>query len=102
MHGVPQPRRNFVLGLTTLQMNREHDYGKFRDNQLRVLEHLGVLRVNWVKNMKDALRAEGRSRGMTETQVEDCTYGSRRTTAASANPWFRRSSGSLRTNTRGS
>jgi glucose/arabinose dehydrogenase len=61
---------NFVLGLTTLQMNREHDYGKFRDNQLRVLEHLGVLRVNWVKNMRDTLRAEGRSRGMTETQAD--------------------------------
>ena len=38
---------NFVLGLTTLQMNREHDYGKVRDNQLRVLEHLGMLRLNW-------------------------------------------------------
>jgi len=29
-----------------------------------------VLRVNWVKNMKDALRAEGRSRGMTEAQAD--------------------------------
>jgi uncharacterized repeat protein (TIGR03806 family) len=38
---------NFVLGLTELQMNKEHDYGGVRDNQLRVLEHLGVLRVNW-------------------------------------------------------
>ena len=61
---------NYVLGLTTLQMNREHDYGKFRDNQLRVLERLGALRVNWVQNMKDALRAEGRTRGMTDAQVE--------------------------------
>src|SRR5262245_30309421 len=36
----------FVLGLNTLQMNREHDYGGVRANQLRTLEHLGVLRVN--------------------------------------------------------
>src|SRR5262249_61906445 len=37
---------NWVLGLTTLQMNREHDYGGFRANQLRTLEHLGVFRVS--------------------------------------------------------
>jgi mono/diheme cytochrome c family protein len=35
----------FVLGLTTLQMNRAHDYGGVRANQLRTLEHLGVFRV---------------------------------------------------------
>ena len=35
----------FVLGLSTLQMNREHDYGGVRANQLRTLEHLGVFRV---------------------------------------------------------
>jgi uncharacterized repeat protein (TIGR03806 family) len=35
----------FVLGLNTLQMNREHDYGGVRANQLRTLEHLGVFRV---------------------------------------------------------
>ncbi len=53
---------NFVLGLQTGQMNRDHDYGgAFHsspvdgspviggtvDNQLRVLERLGLLRVNW-------------------------------------------------------
>ena len=25
-------------------MNKEHDYGGVRDNQLRVLEHLGLLK----------------------------------------------------------
>ncbi|MGE5193354.1 MAG: PQQ-dependent sugar dehydrogenase [Deltaproteobacteria bacterium] len=35
----------FVLGLNTLQMNRAHDYGGVRANQLRTLEHLGVFRV---------------------------------------------------------
>jgi glucose/arabinose dehydrogenase len=62
---------NFVLGLTTLQMNREHDYGKVRDNQLRVLEHLGMLRLNWGQKIQDDLRAEARSRGMTEAQAEE-------------------------------
>jgi uncharacterized repeat protein (TIGR03806 family) len=32
----------WVLGLNTLQMNKDHDYGEVTDNQLRTLEHLGV------------------------------------------------------------
>ena len=35
----------FVLGLNTLQMNKDHDYGGGRvANQLRTLEHLGVFK----------------------------------------------------------
>jgi uncharacterized repeat protein (TIGR03806 family) len=33
---------NFVLGLSELQMNKEHDYGGVQDNQLRTLEHMGI------------------------------------------------------------
>lgn len=36
---------NWVLGLSELQMNKEHDYGGVVDNQLRTLEHLGVFKV---------------------------------------------------------
>ena len=35
---------NYVLGLSTLQMNRDHDYGGRVDNQLRTLEHLELLK----------------------------------------------------------
>src|SRR5438477_613135 len=38
---------NFVLGLTEAQMNKDHQYRSVTDNQLRVLEHLGLLEVNW-------------------------------------------------------
>jgi uncharacterized repeat protein (TIGR03806 family) len=34
---------NFVLGPTSLQMNRDHDYGGVMANQLTVLDQLGVL-----------------------------------------------------------
>ena len=50
---------NWVLGLTTLQMNRDHDYGGIRDNQLRTLEHLGVFRVSeaaHIDEIKDRVR----------------------------------------------
>ena len=62
---------NFVLGLTTPQMNLERVYGKIRDNQLRVLEHLGILRLNWKQKIEDDLRAEARSRGMKEGEMDD-------------------------------
>jgi glucose/arabinose dehydrogenase len=34
---------NWVLGLTELQLNKEHDYAGVRDNQLRTLQHIGVV-----------------------------------------------------------
>jgi uncharacterized repeat protein (TIGR03806 family) len=37
---------NFVLGPTDLQMDREHDYGGTRENQLATLNRLGVL-ADW-------------------------------------------------------
>lgn len=40
---------NFVLGLSTLQMNRDHDYGEHVDNQLRTFEHIGLLRDKLTK-----------------------------------------------------
>lgn len=39
---------NYVLGLCEVQMNKEHTYPNGRtDNQLRVLEHLGLFNVSW-------------------------------------------------------
>ncbi|MBI3468967.1 MAG: PQQ-dependent sugar dehydrogenase [Planctomycetes bacterium] len=32
----------YTLGVTTLQMNKDHDYGGVVDNQLRTLEHIGI------------------------------------------------------------
>jgi mono/diheme cytochrome c family protein len=43
---------NYVLGLSEMQMNKDHTYPNGRtDNQLRVLEHLGMLNVNWVSEV---------------------------------------------------
>jgi glucose/arabinose dehydrogenase len=36
----------FVLGLSQLQMNRDHDYHGVKANQLRTLESLGMIRFN--------------------------------------------------------
>jgi mono/diheme cytochrome c family protein len=44
---------NYVLGLCTVQLNHDFDYkavlgeGHTTDNQLRTLEHLNLLEVNW-------------------------------------------------------
>src|SRR5215831_17238398 len=34
----------YILGVTTLQMNKDHDYGEIKENQLSVLERLGVFK----------------------------------------------------------
>ena len=36
-----QPAK-FVLGINTLQLNRDHNYGGVTDNQLRTFEHIGL------------------------------------------------------------
>jgi len=64
---------NFVLGLTQLQMNKDHDYGGVVDNQLRVLEHLGMLKVNYHGEATGKLRETGenkaRADGLTDTKA---------------------------------
>jgi glucose/arabinose dehydrogenase len=81
---------NFVLGLTTLQMNKDHDYGSAVDNQLRVLEHLGVFKVNWHGETTSLMRKELDAAGMAEKQVNErmeaftATRGQREATPAGA------------------
>jgi uncharacterized repeat protein (TIGR03806 family) len=48
---------NFVLGPSELQMNRDHTYPNGRtDNQLRVLEHLGMLKTDWYAEVRGAIK----------------------------------------------
>jgi glucose/arabinose dehydrogenase/mono/diheme cytochrome c family protein len=54
---------NFVLGLSTPQINGPHAYGGATANQLSVLEYLGVLRVDWLTELREALRGELRREG---------------------------------------
>ncbi|HWB13777.1 MAG TPA: PQQ-dependent sugar dehydrogenase [Pirellulales bacterium] len=60
---------NFVLGVSTLQLNRDHDYGGVIDNQLRVLEHLGLLRANYDSEAVEALRDELLKTGLSDEQA---------------------------------
>ncbi len=64
---------NYVLGLTTLQMNKVHNYRPVSDNQLRTLNHIGVFKKPLPKlpeeypkladpyNPKEPLEARARS-----------------------------------------
>ncbi len=64
---------NYVLGPSTMQMNRTHNYDGIEDNQLRVLEHLGVLEVDWrtdaVARLRSDLLAAGKSAAEVDTLV---------------------------------
>lgn len=62
---------NYVLGLTTLQLNRDHDYGGgVRSNQLRTLEHLGVLKINWAADAPPRWRQSLAAEGLAPAQID--------------------------------
>lgn len=61
---------NYVLGLTDLQMNKEHDYGGIVDNQLRVLESLGMLKVDYRGETIAAMKEELKAAGKGEKEIE--------------------------------
>jgi glucose/arabinose dehydrogenase len=60
---------NFVLGLTTLQMNKDHNYGGVVDNQLRTLEHLGMLRADYRTDALNFLKEDLRQAGHSQQEV---------------------------------
>jgi uncharacterized repeat protein (TIGR03806 family) len=47
---------NFVLGIIGEQLNRDHNYGGIRDNQLRTLKHVGLISGSVPKGAKDLAR----------------------------------------------
>lgn len=62
---------NFALGLTTPQMNRDHDYGHgVVENQVRMLERLGLLKVNWQWEAMEAFRKNLTAKGLEAKDVE--------------------------------
>jgi hypothetical protein len=60
---------NYVLGPTTLQMNKQHDYGGVTANQLAVLETLGVLQVNPTSEIHAAIREDLKQTGKTAEEA---------------------------------
>ena len=68
---------NFVLGLATLQMNKDHEYGGVAANQLEALHYLGVLEPAWSDGDKQSLRKRlqesGVNRYRLDSRVEEIT-----------------------------
>jgi len=68
---------NFVLGLCTVQLNRDYDYetvlgpGHATANQLRTLEQLGLLEVNWWGDAYASLAVRAKAAGMEPEEVSE-------------------------------
>jgi glucose/arabinose dehydrogenase len=61
---------NWVLGLSELQMNRDHDYGGTTDNQLRVVEHLGLLKLGYADDAKAFLKEDLKQQGLSDDDAD--------------------------------
>lgn len=65
---------NYVLGFSSLQMNKTHDYGTCTDNQLRVFEHLGILQgFDWAERARDELADRATAKRLTAKDAEEFT-----------------------------
>ena len=64
---------NYVLGLCTVQMNKDHDYGGCTDNQLRVLEHLGLLKGSTGRPAREELADRATAKGLTDKEADEYT-----------------------------
>ena len=61
---------NYVLGPSMLQMNRDFVYPNgVRDNQLRTLEHLGLLRIDYMWHLQTHARQELVDAGKTDAEI---------------------------------
>lgn len=66
----------FVLGLNTAQLNRDHDYGGTVDNQLNVLERLGLFHdLDWAGESRNRLRADLKKSGLNDKEVTETFNG---------------------------
>lgn len=62
---------NFVLGPSEAQFNREHDYNGVKDNQLRVLEHLGLLKLgSEFEDWKNQVRDDAKAKGLSDKEID--------------------------------
>ena len=61
----------YVLGVSTYQMNKIHDYGNgVQLNQLDAIEAMGVFKTNWQDPAKNSLRAEMESKGKSAGEID--------------------------------
>lgn len=62
---------NWVLGLSEVQMNKEHDYGGYRANQLAVLERLGLFKnLNWANEARALMREAAKKAGKKDAEPQ--------------------------------
>ena len=65
---------NFVLGATTLQLNKVVDYGGVKENQLAVFERLGILHVDYMAHIREIIRSELLALGKNEKEADQLMW----------------------------
>lgn len=63
---------NYVLGLCSMQINKSHAYGSTSDNQLRLLENLGMLKgLDWASHAREELTERAKSKGLSGKELDE-------------------------------
>lgn len=63
---------NWVLGLSEVQMNKEHNYGSCTENQLEVFARLGLIsKFNYGQQVKDVLKYELERKGKSDKEITE-------------------------------
>jgi glucose/arabinose dehydrogenase len=61
----------FVLGLSTPQLNKNHDYAGVTDHQLRVFEHLGLFKdMSWAEGARAGFREDRKQLGVKDSEID--------------------------------
>jgi uncharacterized repeat protein (TIGR03806 family) len=68
----------FVLGVSTAQLNCDFSYGDQVDNQLRTLEHLGVVKLPAATELQDVVLEAARKRGLSSKDANQLWDGMRK------------------------
>ncbi|MCE9604367.1 MAG: PQQ-dependent sugar dehydrogenase [Planctomycetia bacterium] len=62
---------NYVLGVSSAQLNCEQDYGGVRDNQLRTLAHLGLIPADTHNELHEGVVVAAEARGLSAKEAEE-------------------------------
>lgn len=77
----------FVLGISTAQLNRKHDYGDFAVNQLEVMEGLDRVSMTWDRHIVPHIKQHLKAEGVPEEKIKAAVEAKKQEVANGGSRW---------------